>query len=92
MSRRNLRYRPLKMEKLMFLGKNKRSPKKNSKRPPTNKSPTTGNSCDKSPIEVNLKRARYDCPDHSDDSDMGDGTGLKICLLQTWMLLFNKKH
>ena len=64
-------------------GHNKRPLKKNSKKPLTNKSPTTGNSCDKSPIEVNFKRARDDRPDHSDDSDMEMAHDLKIYLLHT---------
>ena len=48
---------------------------KKSKRIPSNQSPTEVNFRDQSPIEVNFKRARHDCSDHSDDSDMEDGTG-----------------
>jgi len=35
------------------------------------------NSRAQSPTEVNFKRARYDCPNHSDDSDMEDCTGFE---------------
>jgi len=63
--------------KAKVFGDNKRPLKKGSKRPSTDESATTGTSCDKSPAEVNFKRAHYDRPDHSDDYDMGDGVGFE---------------
>ena len=50
---------------------------KKSKRNPHDQSPTMENSRDQSPIEIHFKKARYERPDHSDDSDMGDGTGFE---------------
>jgi len=35
------------------------------------------NSYDQSPIKVNFKRAHYDRPIQSDDSDVGDGIGFE---------------
>ena len=32
---------------------------------------------ERSPSDINFKRTRYDHPDHSDDSDGGNGTGFK---------------
>ncbi|KAJ8434749.1 hypothetical protein Cgig2_001952 [Carnegiea gigantea] len=55
---------------------NKRPQKKN-KRTPNDQSSATPNSHDQSPIEVNFRRARYDHPNQSDDSDIGNGTGFE---------------
>jgi len=63
--------------KAKIFGDNIRPLKKGSKRPSTDKPPTIGTSCDKSPVEVNFKRAHYDRPDHLDDSDMGDVAGFE---------------
>ena len=32
---------------------------------------------ERSPSDINFKRAHYDCPDHSDDFDRGHDTGFK---------------
>jgi len=56
---------------------NKRPKKKKNKRTPNDQSPTMVNSHDQSPIEVNFKMARYDCPTQFDNSDVGDGIGFE---------------
>jgi len=63
--------------KTKVFGDNIRPLKKGSKRPSSDQSATTGTACDKSPVEVNFKRACYDRLDHSDDSDMGNGAGFE---------------
>jgi len=63
--------------KIKVSGGNKRPQKKKNKRTPNDQLPTTSNSRNQSPVEVNFKRAHCDCPNQSDDSDMGDGTGFE---------------
>ena len=53
---------------------NKRPRKSRIKGTPNYQTPTIANSHDQSPIEVNFKRAHYDYPNHSDDSNMRDVT------------------
>ncbi|KAJ8422583.1 hypothetical protein Cgig2_007492 [Carnegiea gigantea] len=51
---------------------NKKLQKKKNKRTPHDQLPAMVNSRDQSPIKVNFKRARYNCPTQSDDSNIGD--------------------